>query len=196
MPDQVRHDERLAGFLVQRLLQPPDGNRLSTFHVAKIVRHLADDFPALLFVESPRAVVSRAAEKRDALEALIPQRILRGAYHQRRDTASMKGGHYKNLTDTVALPARKADDIASNDGHGAIRQRRSDPLIEEPDRPARGDVRVNRSMARMPCIVPNARERRNVSGARKSYSHIVGGLAQSPSTAFAMMLRCTSFEPA
>ena len=157
--------------------------------MAEIVRHLADDIPAPLLVKSPRAVVTRAAEKRDALEAFDLQRALCGTDHQRRHTAPVKSRHHKDLADTIALPAGKADDRAIDNRENAVRQSRSDPLIEEFDRPSRRHIRVNRSMTRMPCIVPNARERRNVSGARGSYRHIVGGLAQSPSTAFAMMLR-------
>ncbi len=47
----------------------------------------------------------------------------------------------------------------------------------------------------MPGVMPNASERRNVSGARPFDQDFRAG-AQRPSTAFAMMLRWISFDPA
>ncbi len=121
--------------------------------------------------------------------------VLGGRQQQRRGTPAMPVRQHKDLRDASALPTGEADDLFIDSRDDTIGQRRFDPRQEELKGASHGNLRREMGVTLMPSIMPNASERRNVSGARLPDRQIGVG-AQRPSTAFAMMLRWTSFEPA
>lgn len=161
-----------------------------------IMIYVGNDNPAMFLVETPRTIVALAALKPDARVALRQQCFFGGTQHKGGDARAVIGGQHKYLCDAVALPARETDDTAIVDGDAVFLQRSGHSLDKECHWPPRRNLGIEMGMARMPCIVPNESERRNVSGARMSHRDVWPRIAQSPRTAFAMMFRCTSFEPA
>jgi len=149
----------------------------------------------MLFVERSCPAVADAALQPDEHMALLFQDVFGCLKERRSDALPVPCRQDEYLSYAVTFPAGESDNfpIDNRDGHAV--DARADARLEESERAAHGDLRIEMRVTRMPGIVPNASERRNVSGARPS-DRYVGGCAQRPSTAFAMMLRWTSFDPA
>lgn len=177
------------------LLHPPDELGFAALHCADGDIDFAGDVPVVFFVEATGTEVSDLTLEPNAGVALLSQLLFGGGEDQRGDAATVPCGEDEDLTDAVAVPSGEAHDLVVDGGDDAIGQCRFHARQEKLKRAACGDFGREMRVAVMPTVVPNASERRNVSGARKSYHYVSVG-AQRPRTAFAMMLRCTSFEPA
>ena len=185
----------MKGRSLDIFFHPPDALRFAAFDCADVHVHFAGDAPVVFFVEATGTEVSDLALEPDAGVALLFQFLFGGGENEWRDALPVPFGKDKNLPYPVAVPTGEADDLFVDGGDDAIGQCGFDAWQKEFKRTACGNLWREMCVALMPAVVPNASERRNVSGARKSY-HYVGGRTQRPRTAFAMMLRCTSFEPA
>ena len=173
---------------VHVLLHPPYELRFAAVHRADGDVHFTGDMPVVFFVEAAGAEVADLALQPDAGVALLFQLLFGGGENKRGDAASVPSGQNEDLPYPITFPTSEAHYRLVHRGDDAIGQSCFYARQEKLERSSPRDFRREMRVAVMPTIVPNASERRNVSGARKSY-HYVGVSAQRPRTAFAMMLR-------
>lgn len=147
----------------------------------------------MLFVEAARTIITCAAKQKYLVRPACGHLHLSPGKQFFAESGSVSDGQHEKQVELTAFPRGETASSSRLFRNQTTWQKfRGTPLEV-------GNIGMNAetesSVALKQALVPNASERRNVSGARPS-DRYAGGGAQRPSTAFAMMLRWTSFEPA
>ena len=150
------------------LFHPPDGDGLSHRHGSHVGGKFASNMPAMFFVEGACAIITDLTLQPDAVMPLLFQLRFSSREYERRDAASVPCRQDENLSDAIALPAGKADDFIPHTSNDTVDIAAFHACLKKLKRTSRSNLRREMRMTIVPAIMPNASERRNVSGARKS----------------------------
>lgn len=147
----------------------------------------------MLFVEAAGTIITCATKEKYRVLSICSHLRLRPRKQLFAKSGSVGDRQNEKQIELVAFPSGKTASTGPSFRYQAVRQKFRGTFLEISN--VRMNPETERSVALKPTLSPDRRERRNVSGARPSDCNFGGG-AQSPSTAFAMMLRWISLEPA